>query len=64
MYDMDTFNYAEETGAVLLISEKWMKAHPAMKMIPMEWDHCLPYGILYSLFPDEKVRRFISCLKD
>lgn len=64
MYDMDAFNYAEKTGAVLLVMEKWMIVHPTMRMVEMEWNYTIPYGLLYSSVPSEKVRRFLSCIKD
>lgn len=64
MYDMDAFNYAEKTGAILLIMEKWLGAHPTMRMVEVEWNYSIPYGLLYASVPSEKVRRFLSCIKD
>lgn len=34
------------------------------KVIPVEWDHGIPYGILYSPHPAPNVRRFPDAAKD
>lgn len=60
MYDMQVFNRCEERGSILIITEKWLRAHPVLKMIDMKWDFTIPYGILYGLNPSDKVKRFLS----
>ena len=63
IYGMDVFNRCEHTGAVLVTMEKWMKAHPGLKMIPVEWDYELEYGLLYAENPSDKVKRFIKSIQ-
>lgn len=63
MYDMSVFNRCEETGAILIITEKWLRAHPVLKMISIDWDFTIPYGILYARNPSEKVKRFITSIQ-
>lgn len=42
----------------------WSIIHPMMKVIPVEWDHTMPVGILYSPEPSEVVRRFLAAAQE
>ena len=44
-YGMDIFNRCENTNDVLLAIPGWANVHPLLKVIPVEWNHCIPYGI-------------------
>lgn len=37
--------------------------HPLLKVIPVEWEHEIPYGLLHSPEPSEVVRRFLEAAK-
>ncbi|HBA70190.1 MAG TPA: hypothetical protein DCZ40_12655 [Lachnospiraceae bacterium] len=37
--------------------------HPLLKVIPVEWNHSIPYGLLYSHAPSETVKHFLSALR-
>lgn len=63
IYGIDVFNRCEHTGAVLATMENWVKAHPALKMIPVDWDYELEYGLLYAEEPSDKVKRFIDIVR-
>ena len=41
----------------------WAEVHPSLVTIPVEWDHAIPYGILYQLDPPEDVARFIEMVR-
>lgn len=43
--------------------ENWKDAHPLLKIIPVEWKHTIPYGILYSTEPSDLVKRFLKDMK-
>lgn len=60
LYDMDTFNYCEERGVLLLTQERWNNIHPALKTVPVQWDFSLPYGLLYSKEIEGEARRFLE----
>lgn len=34
--------------------------HPLLKVIPVDWDHNIPYGILHSPEPSPTVQRFLD----
>lgn len=49
-YGMDVFNRCENTNDVLLAIPGWANVHPLLKVIPVEWEHSIPYG--NTPFPD------------
>lgn len=62
-YSMDVFNRCENTNDVLLAISGWANVHPLLKVIPVEWDHSIPYGILHSPNPTPAVQRFLDVAK-
>ena len=63
LYDVGVFNRCEENKDILVVIKSWSMVHPLMRVIPVEWDHVMPVGILYSPQPTEVVRRFLSALE-
>ena len=59
-YSMDVFNRCETTSDVLLAIPGWANVHPLLKVIPVEWEHSIPYGILHSPDPSPSVKRFLD----
>jgi len=47
---------------VLLAFKSWERVHPLIRIIPVEWDYTMPFGILHSKEPSEKVRRLIKAI--
>lgn len=62
-YSMDIFNRCENSNDVLLAVPAWDNVHPLIKIIPVEWEHSIPYGILHALVPSETVRRFLEIVQ-
>ncbi len=63
-YDLSVFNRCAETGKVLLTIECWHDVHPGLVSIPVNWDYCISYGLLYSLDAPEDVLRFVETVKE
>ena len=42
---------------------EWENVHPQLKIIPIEWEHAIPYGLLHSPTPSETVKRFLEALQ-
>lgn len=59
-YGMDIFNRCENTNDVLLAIPGWANVYPLLKVIPVEWNHCIPYGILHSPTPTPIVQQFLD----
>lgn len=60
LYDMDTFNYCEEQGVLLLTQDRWDNIHPSLKTVPVKWDFTIPYGLLYAKEAEAEVLRFLE----
>lgn len=63
-YDMNIFNRCENTNDVLLAIPGWANVHPLLKVIPMDWNHSIPYGILHSPTPSPVVQHFLDVAKE
>ncbi len=59
-YDVDIFNRCENSKDVLLAISGWSSVHPLLKIIPVEWEHRIPYGLLYSPTPSDSVIKLLE----
>lgn len=57
---MDVFNRCENSCDVLLAIPGWANVHPLLKVLPVEWDYGIPYGLLHSPNPSPAVQKFLS----
>ena len=62
-YSMDVFNRCENSNDVLLAIPGWASVHPLLKVIPVEWEHSIPYGLLHSPQPSETVKQFLAAAR-
>lgn len=62
-YSVDVFNRCENSNDVLMAVQAWDHVHPLLKVIPVEWNHTIPYGLLHSYSPSETVKRFLSAVQ-
>ena len=61
-YDMEVFNRCAQTGNVLVTLECWRDVHPSLVTLPVEWDHAIPYGLLYAKDPPEDIVKFLTAI--
>ena len=59
-YSMEAFNRCENSNDVLLAIPGWANVHPLLKVIPVEWEHSIPFGLLHSPQPSETVKKFLE----
>lgn len=59
-YDTEIFNRCENSNDILLAVPAWEGVHPLLKMVPVEWDYCIPYGILHAKKPSARVQQFLQ----
>ena len=62
-YNMNIFNHCENSDDVLLAIPGWANVHPLLKVIPVVWEHGIPYGLLHSSQPSEIVKRFLAAVQ-
>ena len=63
IYNIDIFNQCENSNDVLLAIKNWESIHPLMKMVPVNWNYGMPFGLLYSETPDKKVQKLLKAIK-
>lgn len=62
-YDVNVFNRCENGNDILMAVSVWENVHPLLKIIPVEWKHSIPYGLLHSHQPSDTVKRFLEATK-
>ncbi|MDQ7093481.1 LysR family transcriptional regulator [Desulfosporosinus sp. PR] len=58
-YDVSVFNQCENSNDVLMAVGIWENVHPLLKILPVEWEHQIPFGLLYSPSPSDSVLSLI-----
>ena len=61
-YNIEVFNICENSSNVLLAIKNWENIHPLMKIIPVNWDYSIPFGLLYSKEPSDKVKELLKAV--
>lgn len=62
-YNMSIFNRCENSNDILLAIPGWANVHPLLKVIPVDWDYSIPYGLLHSPNPSDTVNEFLKAAK-
>ena len=62
-YNTEIFNQCENSKDILLAVKKWDDIHPLMKIIPVEWNYEIPFGLLYAQKPSKKVEKLLRATK-
>ena len=62
-YSMEAFNRCENSNDVLLAIPGWASVHPLLKVIPVEWEHSIPFGLLHAPQPSGIVKQFLEAVK-
>ena len=63
-YNVDVFNQCENNGALLMAVPIWQSVHPLLKILPVEWGHVIPFGLLHAPEPSPTVKRFLDTLSE
>lgn len=58
-YDMNVFNQCERDNYVLMAIGNWEHVHPLLKILPVDWDYTIPFGLMHSPNPSDKVRTLL-----
>lgn len=62
-YSVDIFNQCQNSDDILMAVDAWSSVHPLLKIIPVEWAHTIPYGLLYSTHPGDKVNKLLNAIR-
>lgn len=61
-YDVSVFNQCESSNDILMVIQNWENVHPLLKILPVQWDYVIPFGLLYSPNPSPQVLSFIHAV--
>ena len=62
-YNVEVFNRCENSNDLLMAISKWDSVHPLLKIIPVEWNHTIPFGFLHSPEPSETIQQFLETVQ-
>ena len=61
-YNLEVFNQCEHENALLMAVPQWEGVHPLLKILPVDWNHSIPFGLLHSPTPSPTVRRLMDAI--
>ena len=47
----------------MMCIDEWANVHPLLKVLPVEWEYALPFGLLHALQPTPVVERFLRAVE-
>ncbi len=62
-YNMEIFNRCENSNDMLMAVAAWKDVHPLLKILPVEWEYQIPYGLLHSPKPSDTVKKFLTAVQ-
>lgn len=62
-YNLEVFNRCEHENALLMAVPQWEGVHPLLKILPVEWNHSIPFGLLHSPTPSPTVQKLIQTVE-
>ena len=62
-YSVDVFNQCQNSNDILMAIDAWSSVHPLLKIIPVEWEHTIPYGLLHSTNPSDNVNKLLNAIE-
>lgn len=61
-YNVHVFNRCERENSLLMIINNWGDVHPLLKVVSVEWDFSIPFGILHSPTPSKPVKNLLDAV--
>lgn len=62
-FSLEVYNRCENSNAVLITIDPWAGIHPLLKVLPMDWDYKMSFGLLHSPKPSPAVRRLLDATR-
>ncbi len=62
-YNTEVFNQCENNNCVLMAVQKWQYVHPLLKILPVDWNFNIPYGLLHAPEPSGTVEKFLRAVE-
>lgn len=61
-YNVEVFNQCENNNALLMAVPIWQSVHPLLKIIPVDWDYSMPFGLMHAPEPSPTVQSFLDAV--
>lgn len=62
-YNVEAFNQCENNNCVLMAINNWRYVHPLLKILPVDWNYTIPFGLLHSPQPSPMVKMFLKAVE-
>lgn len=62
-YDVEAFNQCENNNCVMMAIDNWQYVHPLLKILPVDWNYTIPFGLLHSPAPSPVVEEFLTAVQ-
>ena len=63
IYYVAAFNQCENNNCVLMAVENWRYVHPLLKILRVDWDYTIPFGLLHAPKPSAVVKQFLKAVQ-
>ena len=63
MFTLNAFNQCENSDNMMICIDNWANVHPLLKVLPVDWNYCIPFGLLHSPKPSTNVKRFLEAVR-
>lgn len=62
-YGTNAYNQCELNNHLIMTIDPWKDVHPLLKVVPVQWDFTIPFGILHAQKPSKNVQIFLDAVK-
>lgn len=62
-FDLSVFNQCENSNDTMLAIDEWKSVHPLLRVMPVDWNYSMSFGLLHSNEPTEIVRGFLNAVQ-
>lgn len=62
-FSVSVFNQCENGNDILMTIDNWKNVHPLLKVLPVDWDYTIPFGLMHAPKPSPLIRRFLNALE-
>ena len=62
-FSLSIFNQCENSNSLLMCIDNWSNTHPLLKVLPVEWNYTMKFGLLHAPKPSPEVKRFLKAVQ-
>lgn len=62
-FNVYAFNQAVKNNMLIMAIDGWDNIHPLLKIIPVEWNYDIAFGLMHSSTPTKEVKQFVDQIK-